>query len=106
MSAPSTGSAHEGRIVAITGGAAGIGWSCAEAFADAGALVHGHRSVGFRPTIGPSAVPDETGLSAVTPGGRAGGGPSARAAGAAPRSWQPPALRAIAPRDARHWWRL
>ncbi|WP_413318061.1 SDR family oxidoreductase [Agrococcus sp. 1P02AA] len=40
MSAPSTGSAHEGRIVAITGGAAGIGWSCAEAFADAGALVH------------------------------------------------------------------
>lgn len=40
MSALAARSAHEGRIVAITGAAAGIGWSCAEAFADAGAIVH------------------------------------------------------------------
>lgn len=32
--------AHNGRVVAITGGGAGIGRSCAEAFRDAGAHVH------------------------------------------------------------------
>ncbi|GAP78243.1 hypothetical protein Y09_1063 [Brachybacterium sp. SW0106-09] len=50
-------------------------------------------------------MPDEPGLSEVTPEGRADGGRGPRG-GAAPRDWQPPALRAIAPRGARHWWRL
>lgn len=40
MSALDVGTAHEGRIVAITGAAAGIGLACAEAFANGGAVVH------------------------------------------------------------------